>query len=470
MSDEQFKKIYQSQSLATLKGAYFRFQRRTSATADESIYGSNVCLKNERSRIQQFEADPQAPFLVVLHPTYGRPGSLAYRIWTQLERRLSDNIQTINVSVSELLSMVNLAKNQKQTIQLNNALNQLENTKIMYHSTPFLKAKPADNVRSSFGLIKHNTHCGGSWPIYEITIDPLVVEMMREKRRFYSFNWERIADLHPASQCFALLVLDGMTRRYIKYMRLKETGDFYYQKSYAKICDEWLAGSTPYPTPGTARKQHLNGRIKDLIDCGILSTRSGLTNSMVVEFYPGKGFLSDYQHMHPSVSSKDKAEALELIKYFSKLYQGDENRIIPPSDHIAARQFITYYGSLGAAKSFIAFAVRSAKHTKWNDIKFLNALSRYQNQYAQSLNSTPKPDKKSALTDAQRQAYEEETNQLIIEAYHALPPHDRATIDKAIDSNTQDTIAIEEKIIQYMHIYRFVAVPTLDQWLNKNVA
>lgn len=464
MTDENFHKIYQSQSLATLKGAYFRFQRRTSASTDESMYGSKVCLKDERSRIQHFEANPTEPFLIMLHPTFGRPGSLAYRIWTHLERGLSKNTQTIDVSVSKLLSILNLSKNQRRIIELNNALNQLEHTKIFYHSSPFLGAKPADNVRSSFGLINTNIHCGGTWRSYEITIDPLVVDMMRGKRRYFSFNWQRIADLHPASQCFALLVLDGMTRRQIKYTRSNETGEFYYQKSYAMICDEWLAGSIPYPTPGVARKQHLNSRFKDLIECGILSDKTELTNSMVVKFYPGPGFLMDYQQLYPTITPTEKIEAEQLIKFFGTHYYGDEARTIHASDYSAAKNFINDYGSLAEAKTFIAFAIRAARLTKWNNIKFLNALGRYQKEYAQS-RSSETPDK-PAITEQHRDAYEKETNQMILDSYHALPPHNKSTIDAAIALESPDPSSIDIKVIQYMHIYRFTSVPTIEQWLK----
>ena len=428
------------------------------------MYGSKVCLKDQRSRIQQFEADPTEPFLIMLHPTFGRPGSLAYRLWTHLERGLSKNTQTIDVSVSKLLSILNLSKNQRRIIELNNALNQLEHTKIVYHSSPFLGAKPADNVRSSFGLISSNVHCGGSWRSYEITIDPLVIDMMRGKRRYFSFNWQRIADLHPASQCFALLVLDGMTRRHIKYTRSKETGEFYYQKSYSAICDEWLSGSTPYPTPGVARKQHLNGRFKDLIKCGVLSDKTELTNSMVVKFYPGPGFLMDYQQLYPTVTPTEKIEAEQLIKFFSQLYHGNESRTIPASDYSAAKKYIFDYGSLAEAKTFVAFAVRAAQLTKWNNIKFLSALDRYRNEYDRS-RSVDAPDK-PAITDLHREVYEKETNQMILDSYHALPPHNKKTIDTAIALEDPDPSSFDIKVIQYMHIYRLTSVPTIEQWLK----
>ena len=467
MTHEDFQKSYQAQLLTQIKGAYFQFRRRSDRQAD--LYGEDVCLRTERERIEQFEAVPDKPFLIVLHPTFGRPGSLAYRVWSALEQYLIQNTApTLDISPSKLLAMVSVKKNQSRLKELHLALHQLSSTQIHYHSRPYLKSNA--NVTASFTLLSFETL--ENRKSYQITIDPLIIDQLRRKKKFYIHNHNRLETLSPCSQCFALLVLDGLTRRYIKHrQRSEKSPQFFYQKSYQRICDQWLAGAKPYATVSEAMRNHLKQRIDDLVECRILSPETRLLPSMVVEFYPGAGFLEDYSALYQNAKKTDSpyAEVKELIEYFGQCYAGG-NRAPQPSDYATADKFIQQYG-FQAAKQFVHFACRQAMGSKWNDIRLMKAIEKYQDDFKVLLDQNTKPAPVQRPDDNQIAEYDRHVSLIYKKSYQNLRTDQRKRVDEMVAVGLQQLPESQKEIVtqQCVAIVSNVAVPTIQQWMLKKV-
>ena len=108
-------------------------------------------------------------------------------------------------------------KNGNRLVEQNNALHQLEETFIYYHSRAFLKSK-GENKRDKLRLISvERTLKPGTEKVlnYKITVDPLFCTVLKKSRKFFTVNADRISELEPAAHCFAVIVTIALTRRYI---------------------------------------------------------------------------------------------------------------------------------------------------------------------------------------------------------------------------------------------------------------
>ena len=419
MTDD-LDKYYQAHTLSRVRGVVFNFQRknRESRKLKGGIYGNDVCLQSERNKIDAFKANPSQPYLVLLHPTHGQPGSLAYRVQIALERHINKTMESgLEATSTELLRMIGLKPNIKRRAELDVALDQLQYTFVEYHSRAFFKTRK--NIQDRFSFISYSVDKSKKTPVYRIQVHSTISSELLDKRKFQVYNFNRIAHLEPFTQCFALCVLDALTRRKIKHDKSSATGAWHYNKAYNAICSQWLGGLSPRPTHSRAWSDHLKARISALVDCGILHSDSHLSKSANaptedlpfnanVLLYPGEGFLQDHDRLHPKKASienenKEMSEQVDqIIAVFNQSYLYD--RQPHESDRRGAAYWIEEYG-FEKAKQFVGWAAQQANNSNYSDLKYITGLKTFRKKYEELAKPAALPGQTDKYTEEELRQY-----------------------------------------------------------------
>jgi len=464
------QRLYQAHCVTQFRGCYFQFSKNLTKDIEQEIYGDTVCLKTERQKIEAFESNEAKPFLVVVHPTYGRPGVLAYRIWVGIERYISKSrVAKIETSGTGILKIAGLDKGGHQQKQIPTALKQLQYTTIHYHSRPFFKQKSGVNIADAFSLLKYTTHRINKRLYYTLSIDPLLEEQLFVKKRFYIVNWDTIKDLNPASQNYALMVSDGMTRRYTKFINNKENGDFVYNKAHDKVCRDFIGSHQPSTTPKGATRQ-LAKRNNDLINAKILASVPAIEGeNLNTLFRPGAAFFKDYEDIY-SRSHKLKSpenEVRELIALFGRQYHGHNRRVPSITDYATADGLIQERG-YEEAKRFVIYNTRLAILSNWKDIKQLAALKKkeFVDLFEDHKAKRKSPSTEPKISEQQFSDYREYLDEWYIDQYNILTDEDLKKVDLFLAefSSNEDTITYDRQIA-IQKTLRLVE-PTIQQWLN----
>jgi|GEM_PF-2141862 len=469
---DDFEKIYQAQCISKIKGAYFQFSRNLTKNPVVELYGETVCLESERKKIALFEADNDAPYLVVVHPTHGRPGSLAYKIWTGIEKRLSNFEQaTFETTIAGITKLANLSKKGNQSEAIEAALDQLENTIIRYHSRAFLDARNSPNETKKFSLLKYKKHKINKRVYYVITVDPLIVDQLFEKNKFYICNWDRIKGLSPANQCYAFSLIDAMTRRYIKYLKAEENGKFVYNKSHKAICIDWMGATQPRTTEAQAARQ-TNSRNKAVVDCGLLSDIPEIVaTTLNTVFQPGNGFFDDYKALYERADKyeSDDKEIKEIVALFGRTYFGTDKHKHSIYDFATADALIQKHG-YDEAKEFVLYTCRLAILERWNNIRQLSALNKkeYVAGFNKYINAKQRDNSSNVdYTEEQHREFRSYLDQWYINHYSDLYDDQKAAVDKFIEeyfvSNPETLEYDRQNAIRRMFNPN---EPTIQQWAS----
>lgn len=464
-----FTKIYQPHALTKIRGSFFRFAPDRSGT----IYGDRICIDSDRDRIKAFEENPKQPFLLVVHPTFGRPGSHAYKIWRYLEEQhVARGNYRLHTTPLDLLRACGFKKNSDRYRDQLIALKQLEHTVVFYHSQAFLHTKPP-NKRSALKMISVDTVLKADSEkvdSFRIEVSPIISSELKSRRKFYTINADRLGALVPATHCFAVLVCDALTRRYVKYLREKEDGEWYYNKPYPRVCEDWLANTVPHKKHSEAYRKHLEPHLNELIKIELLSPKSTLTQGQLI-LYPGDGFISDYQQMYVERYSE---ESEALVKYFGQQYTGNEHRVARPDDYKYATRLITAHG-FEPAKAFVYHAVRIAVHKdKWSDIQYFKAIDKYREGYfRQQQEQVIKPantktesapmDPSSLYTE-----YQAAISPRAIKHYESLTNEQKQRIDESLVTGSETEKF--ESLLTLLRITANINLPTLEQWQSSKAS
>lgn len=462
-------KFYTPHSLAKIKGAIFKWRQPNKKNPKPiDIYGTTLCVETERDKIANFYADPTVPFLIILHPTFGQPGKLAYRILIGIERHLNKYHEpVIEVTLSELLLLAGVTRSQQRDEDIVIALDQLSHTEIAYHSKPYLKT--GKNIRSSFNIISYKVQKSGIHTQFTIIVDEHVTDPLLKNKQFHIYNFDRIARLDPMVQCFALCVLYQLTRRKIKHDNSGASGRWHYHKSYNFVCEHWLGGLSPRPNVSRAMQDHLSRRIEPLVKCGLLDSDSTLDSAMNLLLYPGEGFFADYELLHP----KPTATADELQQRQALVELFDKNLLVDrPTHHKDPYHAKSLIDELGfeEAKRFVLWGAQQANVTKF-DIKYLSGLSVYKKDY-QKYKPAPRPKEALKPTQAERQAYEDYVTRHYRRIEDNLTDLERETYNEQFDRPYATTANPSDELKQFAkrpYLDRITGRPPMgpDLWFHK---
>ena len=334
---------------------------------------------------------------IELHPDYGQPSIMAYRVLQAMFRKITLEGRpfpdTVAFSYRELSRIIGRevwgGKDGREIIK---AIRQLQRTVV---TLTLENGQKQERRWVEFSLVvtsgfisSSDTASAGRIKSVVLTIHPLVIDSMR-RGHFVIFNWDRIITLSPLSSAL-------YKRLYLHLSNLFETkhnkATLRFEKDYEDVCAEWLGGLQPYPF-----KSRIEQQLKPHLDT---LKSSGLIRSWAVEkkvdgkhyklvLTPGAGFFLDYDLFYHGSKARvlqfqraaDEAHIqapLEFARYFyqslHKIKKLD-TEIFSEKDIEFAERLLKRYG-MDECRALADFVLASAASTKFA-IKNIKAIETY---------------------------------------------------------------------------------------------
>jgi len=363
-----------------LEGRYFSFDPKHSNTAPA------------RQKFQSAERHLE----IIVHPSYGRPSVVAYRILQHVFLKITkegkpfpDMVSFSYREIGRLLGRDIFGG--KDLAQIERAISQLKNTEII-ETTFSEKTNQTRKIRYSLivtsGIITEGTGENGRVKTVALQVHPLIMESMR-RDHFIILNWATIAELPPLSATL-------YKRLYLHFSNLYQNEhnaqSLTFEKDYAAVCEEWFGGLQPRTFKAEIERQ-LKAHFAALKQSGLVKTaeiiRRTKGEGFKLVFKPGKGFFRDYENFylgkHTRILQFERAadeaqiqQPLVVARYFLEQRLGSvapDDAYFSDGDIEFARELIARFG-LNECRPFIDYALASAKATKF-DIKTLRGTRQY---------------------------------------------------------------------------------------------
>ena len=392
--------FYQAITLNEILGRYFSFSR--------AKISEQALLEQERRKRQIHNSmlPEDRQFEIFFDPSCGVPGPLAYRIWTGLEKIVSDYgygyvfPKTLILSTRQLLQISDRSYSGAAAKEVALAISQLEKTSITYWSEDptNLNSNGVAQIREeSFSLIKPvsivRERKKSSPHLFRISIHPNVWRFIDKDGNYFCMSWQRINDLLPPCQVVARYLFRYMSYRYSK----SNTKKFHYLKDYSTMCCDWFGGLSPYSRQSEIVRKHLSPRLDPLVSKGILSGYNVCRNKggtgFNICFHPGKQFFLDFDHFYrkrpelicdgntdenqsnlsPEVPDGD---VIILLQHFCTAWFGAKTEYEFLATEYNFAQALVSEFSIEECKRFVDWAIGQARNTGF-DIQTINALKQY---------------------------------------------------------------------------------------------
>ena len=337
------------------------------------------------------------PIAIDLHPGYGQPSVLAYRVLQAIFLKITEEgvafttdgravyRDTASFSQRELASLIGRAwSGKKLSEELYTAIMQLRRTAI----SAALYDKETDDWRVfDFSVLSEALFAGRGETLTRcsVRLAPSLTTSIN-KRHVAFFNLYRLRTLEPIGLALYKRIFYHLSNLY--QPRSSKQG-LRFTKDYEKICREWLGGLKPRRYKSDIIMNQLGHHLDALTASGLLRRWSVERNKEEtgynVSFWPGKGFFTDYElyylgHQQPRLQFKATAELrsiqkpLELVSHFHRQLGHDRNRF---EEHETAYADELLEGhDEHEIRDLIGYALEEAKKTKF-DMLFFSALKRY---------------------------------------------------------------------------------------------
>ena len=333
---------------------------------------------------------------IVVHPAYGRPTILAYRLLQHVFLKITKEGKPfpdmVSFSYREIGRLIGRdIFGGKDLQEIERAIGQLKNTEII-ETTLNEKKSQTRKIRYSLivtsGIITEGAGEGGKVKAVALQIHPLIMESMR-RDHFIILNWATIANLPPLSATL-------YKRLYLHFSNLyqnkHDAQTLTFEKDYATICDEWFGGLQPRAFKADITRQ-LKAHFDALRQTGLIKSaeivRRSKGEGFKLVFKPGKGFFRDYEIFylgkHTRILQFERAadeaqiqQPLTIARYFVESRLGTttpNDTYFSGGDIEFARELIERLG-VDECRPFIDYALASAKETKF-DMKTLRATRQY---------------------------------------------------------------------------------------------
>ncbi|MGQ7848665.1 hypothetical protein ACUNV4_29485 [Granulosicoccus sp. 3-233] len=492
--------FYQAIPVNEIQGRYFHFGRNKIPI--------ELLAEREREKADSlFEGLPDDRNFEIIHdPTYGVPGALAYRIWTGIEKMLSDFGSTfdgrLKLSTRQIAKIAGRSYSGQASKEISQAIKQLSRSEITYwYDHPELKNEDGtpEVHQETFSLIDKVSFVRDqrkSAPhYYIITVPEIILGFLFHDRYFFCMSWDRVKELPPQSQSVARILYRYMSYRYSK----ANSVNFLYTKDYATMCEQWLGGVKPLDTKSRLLQKHLAPRLDPIIATGLLSSyeakRNKAKDGFNILFTPGEEFFADFAsfykkqlplnfgsykserdpHLgHPETNLEDGAFAL-LAHFHEHWFGADAERDYLNAEIEFAQQILSQV-TLSDAKVFVTWAITRAHETKFK-MQTFNALKTYFSTWkSERKKEADRLHKMEAVRAKEMEALDERRYEDFVQAraqeiIDGLSQNDRDDLAKNARAQLQlqfpnekkflsgHLLSVERRLITDTH-----DIPTFDDW------
>jgi hypothetical protein len=334
------------------------------------------------------DGSPERQVAIELHPSYGQPSVLAYRILQAIFKKITDGGTPTSGTVSfSQREIARLAGRQSfggtQSKQLFHALMQLHRTGI---SAALVDRGTKEWHRVDFVLITKLLTSGRGSQVSAcvVTLEPKIIESLNS-RHWACFNWERMRELEP----IGMALYKRLFRHFSNLHQSTRTpAALRFEKDYDAILAEWLGGLKP-ERYASRIEQQLGAHLDGVVATGLLRrwqiAKKADGTGLKITFYPGKGFFNDYDQFYrsplapPVRAARDSnfravQQPHELVAYFHER-RGHEPGMFHAREIAFASGLLARY-SYDDVRDFIDFAIEEAHRTHF-EMRFLTAIKQY---------------------------------------------------------------------------------------------
>ena len=369
------EKLYMENTLLRVSGALFCHDPKRAAKSVE--------------RIELNRGVDTKSIVIEPHPSHGRPGPLAHKVFVAIIKKHSDYGRPVQSEVSfskrELMRLVGRSTwGGRDSAEFTQALQQIHRTFI----TTNFKDKAGRFLEESFNifprvLIARKSAATDPIEACIVTLaDPIIASLKDE--HFTCLNHSLMRELGTIGQALYLRLFFHFKNLYDGHhaSRLK------FEKRYDDICAEWLGGLTVHSKKSLIEREQLGRHLRDLVQAGFLASyaiekaSTGAArgeNGFKLVFRPGATFFADYDRFYRHRSQGDLqfdfhgeqrsiAEPLKVAYLFLEKRTGQPLKLIPyvsSKDVETAKKLLQSVGfdEIGA---FLDYGLAQARKTKFD--------------------------------------------------------------------------------------------------------
>jgi hypothetical protein len=367
-------------NILRLEGSIFCFDRREA--------------KRRRGKISLVDARKQ-PLSVEVHPDYGQPSVLAYKVLQAIFLKLTEEgcvptkdgccmyPETVSFSQRELALLAGRSWGGKTSRELYDAIQQLHSTKVI--GSLYNKGATIWQV-VSFVVVPSAYFAGRGKTLTRCSVrlaSEVVASLNRRHVAF--FNLYRLSSLDTLGLVLYKRVFFHLSNLNVEH---KKANTLLLTKRYEMICREWLGGLKPQRYKADIAKQlgpHLEALKATHLIRRFRIEKNAAGDGFNITFYPGSGFFEDYRlyyldHEQPRLRFKASADQaliqkpLELVAFFHRTLGRTQNNFAEHETAYADELLSAH--SEEEVRDLILYASAEAERSKF-DMLFFGALKRY---------------------------------------------------------------------------------------------
>jgi len=378
------EKLYMENTLLRVSGALFCHDPKRAAKSVE--------------RIELNRGIDTKSIVIEPHPSHGRPGPLAHKVFVAIIKKHSDYGRPVQSEVSfskrELIRLVGRNRlGGRDSEEFTEALQQIHRTFI----TTNFRDKAGRFLEESFNIFPRiliARKSAATDPVEACIVslaDPIIASLKDE--HFTCLNHSLMRELGTVGQALYLRLFFHFKNLYDGHhdSRLK------FEKRYDDICAEWLGGLTVHTKKSLIEREQLGRHLRDLVRAGFLasyaiekaSARASGEGGFKLVFRPGAAFFADYDRFYRHRSQGDLqfdfhgeqrtlAEPLKVAYLFLEKRTGRPLKLIPyvsSKDVETAKRLLRSIG-FDQIGEFLTYGLAEARKTKF-DVQSLGGLQQY---------------------------------------------------------------------------------------------
>jgi hypothetical protein len=335
----------------------------------------------------------ERPVSVHIHPDFGQPSVLAYRIGQAIFLKMTKAGEpysgTVAFTQRELARLVGRETwGGSASAQLYHAVMQLRKSGIR---CSIHNKETKEYLELDFEFLSAALFSGKDKSINEcvVQVHEVIVASLNRNHAVW-LNYDRLRTLDTIGMAIYKRLFFHFSNT---YRTTTTRSTFKLEKDYEDICREWLGGLKPEKYKSRIEKQ-LGKYLESVKATGLLSRFEIATrvrgSGFKLVFYPGHGFYDDYQDFYLRTPKRtaqlpdrttSNPQPLQLVAYFHELL-GHGHNSFTEKERKQADELIKAYGE-EEARAFVEHAVKEGKKTSYQ-MKFFGAVLDYRDGWSVS--------------------------------------------------------------------------------------
>ena len=319
--------LFHEINLLRIEGFYFSFDSKTSSSS-----------KGEHRHLERIKTPNgyiEKQVVIEPHPEYGRPGPLAYKILQAIMRKYSDYyypfpeyVPFSQRAISRWVGRNSWGGHTQQ--QFKQAIRQLLRT-VIYCSFYDKESQTLKEIEILLLVEASFSTKNGQLNECMVQLHPRIVKSLNNYH-FFCLNQLRMEKLPPIATALYKHLFYHFSNIYSQTKDKKRP----FRKDYQAICNTWLGGLKVHKYKSLILRDQLGYHFKLLKKCQLvkkIEIEKSATEGFNITFYPGNGFLEDYNRFYGNKNqlkldfqkasdNYNTVKPMKVVSYFYKKLHG----------------------------------------------------------------------------------------------------------------------------------------------------